>query len=116
MRPQAMRPRNFALWLGSAAIAGLFGIAAAAQTTQPARKSGTAPCFNLGCPIEPVPQAAPGSETGAPGKPYDWKASFAKYKVGKVPRTADAKPDLQGIWSRAVLTPLERPASQSDKT
>ena len=45
-------------------------------------------------------------------KPYDWKASFAKYRVGKVPRTANGKPDLQGIWSHSVLTPLERPAAQ----
>ena len=27
----------------------------------------------------------------------------------KVPRTADGQPDLQGIWSNAILTPLERP-------
>jgi formylglycine-generating enzyme required for sulfatase activity len=44
------------------------------------------------------------------GKPaYDWKASFAQVKVGKVPRTPDGKPDLQGIWSFSILTPLERP-------
>lgn len=42
-------------------------------------------------------------------KPYDWRASFAKVKVGKVPRLADGKPDLQGIWSFSILTPLERP-------
>jgi hypothetical protein len=104
-----MRPRNFAFWLGSVAIAGLFGTASSAQ---PAPK--TAPCFNLSCPIEPAAGAPAESKTG--DKPYDWKASFAQYKVGKVPRTADGKPDLQGIWSRAILTPLERPASQSDKT
>jgi hypothetical protein len=29
-----------------------------------------------------------------------------------VTRTRDGKPDLQGIWSHSVLTPLERPAAQ----
>src|SRR5260370_12809724 len=106
-----MRPRNFAFWLGSVAMAGLLGTASAAQ---PAPKSETAPCFNLSCPIAPV--APTESETGVPDKPYDWKASFAAYKVGKVPRTADGKPDLQGIWSRSILTPIERPGNESDKT
>ncbi len=109
-----MRPRNFAFWLGSVAIAGLFGTASGAQ---PAPKSETAPCFNLSCPILPAAKAPAESETtGAPDKPYDWKASFAAYKVGEVPRTADGKPDLQGIWSRTILTPLERPSNESDKT
>src|SRR5215813_10941245 len=108
-----MRPTNFALWLGSVAIAGLSGTA---STAQQAPKSETAPCFNLSCPTKPIAGAATNSETGAPDKPYDWKASFAKYKVGKVPRTRDGKPDLQGIWSRSILTPLERPGNESDKT
>jgi hypothetical protein len=107
-----MRPRNLAVWLGSAAIAGLFGTAAAAQG---APKSEPAPCFNLSCPLEPVTEA-PGGKTTAPDKPYDWKESFAEYKVGQVPRTADGKPNLQGIWSRSILTPLERPGSQADKS
>jgi hypothetical protein len=108
-----MRPGNFAIWLGSVAVAGLFGTASSAQ---PAPKSETAPCFGLSCPIQPVAKAPTNSETGAPDKPYDWKASFAAYEVGKVPRTLDGKPDLQGIWSRSILTPRERPGNESDKS
>jgi hypothetical protein len=106
-----MRPRNFAFWLGSAAIAGLLGTPCAAQ--QPP-KSKIEPCFNDSCPIAPANEAS--SETGAPEKSYDWKASFAQYKVGQVPRTADGRPDLEGIWSRSILTPVERPGNESDKT
>ena len=31
------------------------------------------------------------------------------------PRTADGQPDLQGIWSNATITPLERPADLAGK-
>jgi hypothetical protein len=31
------------------------------------------------------------------------------------PRLASGKPDLQGLWSNAVVTPLERPADLADK-
>jgi hypothetical protein len=30
-------------------------------------------------------------------------------------KTADGQPDLQGVWTNATLTPMERPASQADK-
>ena len=30
-------------------------------------------------------------------------------------RTADGQPDLQGIWSNATITPLERPADLAGK-
>ncbi|PYU22559.1 MAG: hypothetical protein DMG30_14245 [Acidobacteria bacterium] len=88
-----MRQRSLELAIASVAIASLLGlisVKARAQTSQPATQG--------------VPQASE--------KPYDWKASFAKYPTGKVPRTRDGKPDLQGIWSRSVLTPLQRLSSQ----
>src|SRR5260370_1046070 len=31
------------------------------------------------------------------------------------PRTPDGQPDLQGIWSNATTTPLERPAALAGK-
>jgi hypothetical protein len=31
------------------------------------------------------------------------------------PRTPDGKPDLQGVWSNAIITPLERPAAFASK-
>src|SRR5246500_5646089 len=88
-----MRQSNFAFMVASAAMVSLSGLVPVnvrAQTSQAGAQS--------------PPQVAE--------KPYDWKASFAKYPVRKVPRTRDGKPDLQGIWSHSVLTPLERPDAQ----
>jgi hypothetical protein len=38
-----------------------------------------------------------------------------KPKTWTVPRTPDGKPDLQGVWTNATLTPLERPATANGK-
>ena len=41
--------------------------------------------------------------------PGQTKSSAAKSKNWTVPRTPDGHPDLQGIWTNATLTPLQRP-------
>ena len=35
--------------------------------------------------------------------------------AAQAPRTPDGKPDLQGVWTSATLTPLERPADLGNK-
>jgi hypothetical protein len=41
--------------------------------------------------------------------------AFAQTKPWTPPRTPDGQPDLQGIWSNATVTPLERPAELANK-
>ena len=36
--------------------------------------------------------------------------------TSRVPRAADGRPDLEGVWSWATITPLERPSTLAGKT
>ena len=40
---------------------------------------------------------------------------FGRRKIPDFPRTPDGQPDLQGIWTNATLTPLERPPELAGK-
>src|SRR5262245_31429817 len=42
-------------------------------------------------------------------------AATAQAKKPSLPRTADGRPDLQGLWDFAQLTPLERPSEFAGK-
>src|SRR5436190_89438 len=42
-------------------------------------------------------------------------AAAAPEKTWRAPRTQDGQPDLQGIWSNATITPLERPKDLAGK-
>jgi len=113
-----MRPKDSMAYAAAIVAAGLLATAPSrlsAQAPQTAPKSSNnEECRGNGCaasPDEPVAE----SDAGPPAKPYDWKASFKEYKVGKVPRLADGHPDMQGIWSRTTLVPMERPRNQDKK-
>ena len=53
-------------------------------------------------------------ERAAGQKPQDVK-TLPTGKAWTTPRTPDGQPDLQGIWSNATLTPLERPKGLGTK-
>ena len=113
-----MRPKDSISYAAAIVAAGLLATAPSrlsAQASQTAPKSSdNEECRGNGCAVSPDAPVAE-SDAGPPAKPYDWKASFKEYKVGKVLRLADGHPDMQGIWSRTTLVPMERPRNQDKK-
>ena len=113
-----MRPKDSISYAAAIVAAGLLATAPSrlsAQASQTAPKSSeNEECRGNGCAASPDAPVAE-SDAGPSAKPYDWKASFKEYKVGKVPRLADGHPDMQGIWSRTTLVPMERPRNQDKK-
>src|SRR6202030_4487094 len=67
----------------------------------------SAPCAIIrAVPIAQPPAA--GAATSPPPKAAPAKATPAA-KPWTPSRTPDGKPDMQGIWNTATVTPLERP-------
>jgi hypothetical protein len=64
--------------------------------------------LTLGCSVLTSWPAAGQAKSTAKGA--------AAIKTGsKIPRTANGRPDLQGVWTTSTLTPLERPAEFAGK-
>src|ERR1700674_1850289 len=59
--------------------------------------------------LAPAPAAGQAPTVAAKTK------TVAAAKTGTPPRTADGRPDLQGIWNYSALTPLERPRELAGK-
>ncbi|MGD0437636.1 MAG: hypothetical protein ABSB86_14335 [Bryobacteraceae bacterium] len=53
----------------------------------------------------------PGQTAGAAAK----SSGASKSKSGAIPRAPDGHPDLQGVWTNATITPMERPAALAGK-
>ena len=64
--------------------------------------------------LVPLVAAALGGTASVGAQPQA-KAGTSPSRTWSVPRTPDGRPDLQGIWTNATLTPLERPRALADR-
>jgi len=94
-------PRAWFATLGSAAVAGaLLSVTLTGEQAAP-QNSGARPASPASVPAASAPGAKPAA--AAPARP-----PAPAYKAS---RTPDGQPDLQGFWTNATLTPLQRPAN-----
>jgi hypothetical protein len=61
--------------------------------------------------VAQTPSAAPAKQATTTAA----KSTKAKAETWALEHTPDGQPDLQGVWSNATLTPLERPRELGDK-
>ena len=66
-----------------------------------------APLFTLVMIVPLAAQTTPGRTNVTP--------AAKRQTTNATPRTADGHPDLQGVWTNATLTPMERPAAFAGK-
>jgi hypothetical protein len=69
----------------------------------------TASLLGLAVAAAQTPVSAPASAPRSPGASAGQAAKPATARpTNAIPRTADGHPDLQGNWTNATITPLER--------
>jgi hypothetical protein len=79
-----------------------------------ARAGGQSSAATVKSTAQPNPPAPSTQTRPASGESTLKRPSTAK-GTWSAPRTAWGEPDLQGVWSYATVTPLERPGSQAGK-
>src|SRR6516225_8912976 len=70
--------------------------------SQPGSQAGRVAQVRQGGRVEQIEQAGPAAQAG--------QRATASAKARTPPRALESPRDLQGIWTNATMTPLERPA------